>query len=245
MAQHVGTIRFGDGRELVFVSDPSLPSGLIDVVTTTPPTSPKWDVRVFRADTEDEAAGAFERYLSEGRFEPRHREAAAGAFRAAVDARYARYAAKPYVYVGTNCKTFARGSHVYVPQDGWPRHAYELAAKSGSFTCRDLTDQGRTMLVMRFNDVRDELVAVLPRDPAEYYSAGAVLAGTGPSFTPLDDDVRRYFIGSQCARCRTVDAKLRKCAECRVATYCSRECQKSDWPTHKKVCARCADINAA
>jgi hypothetical protein len=29
---------------------------------------------------------------------------------------------------------------------------------------------------------------------------------------------------------------LRYCSMCRVVQYCSRECQKRDWPTHKKLC---------
>ncbi|KAF7290581.1 hypothetical protein MIND_01298200 [Mycena indigotica] len=29
---------------------------------------------------------------------------------------------------------------------------------------------------------------------------------------------------------------LKQCAKCRVARYCSRECQEKEWPTHKKKC---------
>ncbi|KAF5674931.1 MYND domain-containing protein [Fusarium heterosporum] len=31
---------------------------------------------------------------------------------------------------------------------------------------------------------------------------------------------------------------LRRCAKCSVTPYCSRECQKNDWKTHKKICSR-------
>ena len=31
---------------------------------------------------------------------------------------------------------------------------------------------------------------------------------------------------------------LKNCAKCGIASYCSRDCQKADWKTHKKVCGR-------
>lgn len=36
--------------------------------------------------------------------------------------------------------------------------------------------------------------------------------------------------------CKTENIK--KCAKCSTTPYCSRECQKADWKTHKKICAR-------
>ncbi|KAF9345720.1 hypothetical protein BGX26_002811, partial [Mortierella sp. AD094] len=45
---------------------------------------------------------------------------------------------------------------------------------------------------------------------------------------------------SKCNRCSKLptDANpLKRCSKCRVVTYCSRECQKEDWKTHKKLCA--------
>ena len=41
-----------------------------------------------------------------------------------------------------------------------------------------------------------------------------------------------------CGREGSVAAPLKSCAGCRHALYCSRECQVSDWPTHRPHCRR-------
>ncbi|KAJ9645258.1 hypothetical protein H2199_003264 [Coniosporium tulheliwenetii] len=42
---------------------------------------------------------------------------------------------------------------------------------------------------------------------------------------------------ASCARPESgPDEKLKRCAKCQTTQYCSRECQKADWKTHKKVC---------
>lgn len=44
-----------------------------------------------------------------------------------------------------------------------------------------------------------------------------------------------------CGSCAKIEdsagIKLKRCAKCQTTFYCSRECQKSDWKKHKKVCA--------
>jgi splicing suppressor protein 51 len=36
----------------------------------------------------------------------------------------------------------------------------------------------------------------------------------------------------------STQVELKKCAKCKTADYCSRECQKADWKAHKKVCSQ-------
>mmetsp|Transcript_13154 Transcript_13154/g.40502 ORF Transcript_13154/g.40502 Transcript_13154/m.40502 type:complete len:161 (+) Transcript_13154:314-796(+) len=39
-----------------------------------------------------------------------------------------------------------------------------------------------------------------------------------------------------CARCARVLTANRKCARCKVANYCSRDCQARHWDVHKATC---------
>jgi hypothetical protein len=43
--------------------------------------------------------------------------------------------------------------------------------------------------------------------------------------------------GPSCLFCRSHHGRLMRCSRCKVALYCSPECQKSHWPLHKKICA--------
>ncbi|KAF4625385.1 hypothetical protein G7Y89_g12782 [Cudoniella acicularis] len=44
-----------------------------------------------------------------------------------------------------------------------------------------------------------------------------------------------------CTTCKKPEADLpnplKRCAKCQVTRYCSQECQKEDWKTHKRICA--------
>lgn len=41
---------------------------------------------------------------------------------------------------------------------------------------------------------------------------------------------------SYCAGCGQEKSHVMKCSKCRQANYCSKECQKQDWPQHKPKC---------
>jgi hypothetical protein len=62
-------------------------------------------------------------------------------------------------------------------------------------------------------------------------AAGAKGAGTGAGAGASADS---------CDCCGKSDGKMSKCSKCLVARYCSSECQRKAWPTHKKVCKAAA-----
>jgi len=39
-----------------------------------------------------------------------------------------------------------------------------------------------------------------------------------------------------CGWCDSTPSKFYRCSICHIEKYCGRECQRSHWPTHKKVC---------
>jgi len=52
------------------------------------------------------------------------------------------------------------------------------------------------------------------------------------SLPPLPDKTRC----AKCGKTESPNASHRRCSKCRAAPYCSVECQKSDWPSHKPLC---------
>jgi hypothetical protein len=43
----------------------------------------------------------------------------------------------------------------------------------------------------------------------------------------------------ECNKCNVKepkDEKFLKCGRCEAVVYCTKECQKNDWPVHKTVC---------
>ncbi|KAH9830020.1 ankyrin [Rhodofomes roseus] len=47
---------------------------------------------------------------------------------------------------------------------------------------------------------------------------------------------RKPLDGKSCAKCGEADVALKICKKCHAAKYCSPECQREDWPTHKQTC---------
>lgn len=53
------------------------------------------------------------------------------------------------------------------------------------------------------------------------------------------------FVPHACRACKKSGVKLSQCAKCHFEKYCSRECQKNDWPKHKKVCRKTLEPKTA
>ncbi|KAG1767628.1 hypothetical protein EDD22DRAFT_874672 [Suillus occidentalis] len=47
---------------------------------------------------------------------------------------------------------------------------------------------------------------------------------------------QKNILRLECTQCRTKLEKLLKCAKCKSVWYCSKECQKKHWSTHKPTC---------
>ena len=58
-----------------------------------------------------------------------------------------------------------------------------------------------------------------------------------PKKDELQMKINRAFNKDCCHTCGKI-VKCKKCARCKEVSYCSRECQKKDWPRHKKECCK-------
>ena len=54
----------------------------------------------------------------------------------------------------------------------------------------------------------------------------------------LDRALNDQTVRLTCDGCGKPGLCLKQCSACRIARYCSRECQKRAWPEHKAACCR-------
>lgn len=59
-----------------------------------------------------------------------------------------------------------------------------------------------------------------------------------PSADGLGWDMDRAVACHMCAQCSKAIAKAKRCKNCGLARYCSRECQLAHWDTHKFPCKK-------
>ncbi|KAH7886238.1 hypothetical protein F5I97DRAFT_1235524 [Phlebopus sp. FC_14] len=58
----------------------------------------------------------------------------------------------------------------------------------------------------------------------------------------VSNDVLQRAKAGTCETCGAVENSMKKCARCKTALYCSRECQTNGWASHKDRCAITKDL---
>ncbi|XP_041358662.1 uncharacterized protein LOC121375303 [Gigantopelta aegis] len=74
---------------------------------------------------------------------------------------------------------------------------------------------------------------VSPITVSDFTDDGAsAAAGSNPTNGKESDSTKI----EECRTCKSRDARLKSCAKCSKVFYCCKECQREDWPSHKKEC---------
>lgn len=71
-------------------------------------------------------------------------------------------------------------------------------------------------------------------DPSVFFGADVWNARPARSYCAQAPDAAGRAVPYMCSKCSARASE--RCGRCRVAYYCSRECQKADWRVHKTWC---------
>ncbi|KAK7028322.1 hypothetical protein R3P38DRAFT_2935379 [Favolaschia claudopus] len=108
---------------------------------------------------------------------------------------------------------------------------------------------------MQFNliptiDILMEYGADIDIADADGYTCRKQFLSCGPQVTATITKWLRKRAGEdapraekRCDECGKDGVSLKNCGKCRIARYCSSECQKKAWPSHKKNCHPFSDSN--
>jgi len=53
-----------------------------------------------------------------------------------------------------------------------------------------------------------------------------------------ESDLQNFGRRDRCAQCLETSMPLKRCGQCHMVAYCSKECQREHWSRHKKVCKK-------
>jgi len=79
----------------------------------------------------------------------------------------------------------------------------------------------------------------------EEFATTMKLMKSRESSKPPDNSDRSLRMCRKCGadRVKIVGKKMLKCSRCKMAWYCSKECQRADWAGHKQECTPMSDFN--
>lgn len=72
--------------------------------------------------------------------------------------------------------------------------------------------------------------------PSKSSIAATAAAEVAAELKKAPEDTKIEYLCSNCGNPGTEKKPLKKCTQCRCNEYCSRKCQKADWPKHKAGC---------
>ena len=112
-----------------------------------------------------------------------------------------------------------------------------IAAATGTTGIQELLRGGHTVVFINVAVSRGKSLQFVFHSPR--IGGDQQTQRLAPEFAP-DGPVMRYMQQDMCVTCRKtrdVDGvSLKLCGRCQVARYCSVECQRADWTTHRPHC---------
>ena len=115
-----------------------------------------------------------------------------------------------------------------------PQFSVVSQSESGDFACLDRTSdvsQSSRYLTIE-GDVVNTLFTAQVQSDLNKLSAEAAVEHSSISVDKCYDS---EIVFTRCLKKGSLTA-LRRCTGCKSSSYCSKDCQRSDWPSHKQLC---------
>lgn len=143
---------------------------------------------------------------------------------------------------GRNFHLEVKSKHIVKSKTGRDRFLWksiETDAYPGMLKLRDETYFGAHITVSKKGEQKWTMNWALPVDHSDLFlpeTWAKILEKVGPPM--IFSGKESPFIGSttKCNKCGSEGRTLKLCSGCKVARYCSKECQIAHWSEHKKMC---------